>query len=211
MKKRKIFSFILGLTILGLTILGCHKNQDIIPNASKSNDIDGSKVEVSSIRVLSLKDSDFQRIQKSYRFLTSEKTGEPEGLVAAEYIYSEGENILGRSIVFSIPSEEKIGYVEVSTFDGSQILKNLKISWTDSNGNSKMEKDELQIIDFTNPLNPINIGTFASGGWGDCMKAAITQLYDDWNNDPVGTAACWATGINCAIGGGIACGIKQIF
>lgn len=44
--------------------------------------------------------------------------------------------------------------------------------------------------------------------WGGCMKKAISKLYDDWDNDPVGTFSCWATGGLCAIGGGIACAIS---
>jgi hypothetical protein len=46
--------------------------------------------------------------------------------------------------------------------------------------------------------------------WGSCMKGAMKLLYDDWDADPIGTFACWATGAQCAIGGAIACGIKQL-
>jgi len=46
--------------------------------------------------------------------------------------------------------------------------------------------------------------------WGQCMKQAMKLLYEDWDNDPLGTFACWATGPQCAIGGAIGCGIKEI-
>jgi hypothetical protein len=45
--------------------------------------------------------------------------------------------------------------------------------------------------------------------WGSCMKDAIDKLYNDWDNDPIGTFGCWATGASCVYGGAIACGIKS--
>lgn len=78
-----------------------------------------------------------------------------------------------------------------------------------------------------NPNSPIadspriNLVSFLSSGenngstfrssWGGCMRDAMNQLYDDWDNDPAGTFTCWVTGPLCAIGGGIACGIKSLF
>ncbi len=47
--------------------------------------------------------------------------------------------------------------------------------------------------------------------WGSCMKVAIDELYNDWEDDPAGTFTCWVTGPLCAIGGGIACGIKSFW
>jgi hypothetical protein len=47
--------------------------------------------------------------------------------------------------------------------------------------------------------------------WGSCMKDAIDKLYNDWENDPIGTFGCWATGVSCVYGGAIACGIKSLF
>jgi len=47
--------------------------------------------------------------------------------------------------------------------------------------------------------------------WGNCMDNAIDELYDDWDDAPVETFACWMTGPLCAIGGGLACGIQTWF
>jgi hypothetical protein len=41
------------------------------------------------------------------------------------------------------------------------------------------------------------------------MKQAINDLYNDWDNDPVGTFACWASGNLCAFGAAAACTIKS--
>lgn len=41
--------------------------------------------------------------------------------------------------------------------------------------------------------------------WGTCMKESIPRLYNDWEEDPVGTASCWLTGPLCVVGAGIAC------
>src|SRR5690606_40572261 len=46
--------------------------------------------------------------------------------------------------------------------------------------------------------------------WGRCMKHAIDKLYDDWEAAPIATFGCWVTGPLCAIGGGLACAIKEI-
>lgn len=43
------------------------------------------------------------------------------------------------------------------------------------------------------------------------MKDAIEKLYNDWENDPIGTFGCWVTGASCDFGGAIACGIKSLF
>lgn len=56
-----------------------------------------------------------------------------------------------------------------------------------------------------------NNGSIFRSSWGSCMRDAMNQLYDDWDNDPVGTFTCWVTGPLCVIGGGIACGIKSWF
>lgn len=62
-----------------------------------------------------------------------------------------------------------------------------------------------------NEIQTVNINSsFTNKSWGSCMDEAIDLLYDDWNDDPVGTFSCWVTGPLCAIGGGIACGIKQL-
>ena len=53
-----------------------------------------------------------------------------------------------------------------------------------------------------------NTSTYRNGSWGGCMKDAIDQLYNDWEDDPVGTSACWLTGPLCVVGGGIACAIQ---
>lgn len=41
--------------------------------------------------------------------------------------------------------------------------------------------------------------------WGKCMEEGVNWLYNDWDNDPIGTASCWATGFLCVIGAGIGC------
>jgi hypothetical protein len=69
-----------------------------------------------------------------------------------------------------------------------------------------MSMDEIEIFDITNPENPINTDTFS---WSKCMKQAINDLYNDWDNDPVGTFACWASGNLCAFGAAAACTIKS--
>ena len=40
--------------------------------------------------------------------------------------------------------------------------------------------------------------------WGSRFKAALKLLYDDWDDDPVGTLACTVTVFLCAIGAAIA-------
>lgn len=91
----------------------------------------------------------------------------------------------------------------------------------DSNGNaidnlnadfSKVDSDQIVTINYLdrNEEQVINLNSTTSKSWGSCMDDAIDQLYDDWNDDPIGTFSCWITGPLCAIGGGIACGINQL-
>lgn len=40
-------------------------------------------------------------------------------------------------------------------------------------------------------------------GWWSRFKGALKQLYDDWDDDPVGSLACTVTIALCAIGGAI--------
>jgi hypothetical protein len=58
---------------------------------------------------------------------------------------------------------------------------------------------------------PANYHNSRINSWGSCMKDAIDKLYDDWEDDPIGTFGCWATGVSCLYGGAIACGIKSLF
>ncbi len=65
-----------------------------------------------------------------------------------------------------------------------------------------LNRDEVQVVSINSSAT--------NRSWGSCMDDAIDRLYDDWNDDPVGTFSCWVTGPLCAIGGGIACGIQQL-
>lgn len=47
------------------------------------------------------------------------------------------------------------------------------------------------------------------GGWKSCFKKALKKLYDDYDEDPMGSLACGLTGPWCAIGGAIACAIDS--
>ncbi|MDN3690489.1 hypothetical protein [Cyclobacterium jeungdonense] len=47
-------------------------------------------------------------------------------------------------------------------------------------------------------------------GWGNCMDSAIDKLFDDWDNDPVGTFGCWVLSPFCVVGAGLGCAIKEI-
>lgn len=91
----------------------------------------------------------------------------------------------------------------------------------DSNGNaidnlnadfSKVNSEQIVTINYIdrNEVQVINLNSTTNKSWGSCMDDAIDQLYDDWNDDPIGTFSCWVTGPLCAIGGGIACGIQQL-
>jgi len=76
---------------------------------------------------------------------------------------------------------------------------------------SKVKSEGIVTIDYieTGKTEIININS-SNKSWGSCMDGAIDELYDDWEESPAGTMSCWLTGPLCAIGGGIACGIKQI-
>jgi hypothetical protein len=45
----------------------------------------------------------------------------------------------------------------------------------------------------------------SSKSWGSCMEESIDLLYNDWENDGVGTLACWVSGWYCAVGAAIYC------
>lgn len=79
---------------------------------------------------------------------------------------------------------------------------------------SKAKSEHLITIDYLNSGNSQIIyksnGSTGKESWGDCMDKAIDELYDDWQDEPLGTFSCWVTGPLCAIGGGIACGIKSL-
>lgn len=47
-------------------------------------------------------------------------------------------------------------------------------------------------------------------GWGKCMKESMDKLFDDWENDPVGTFGCWVLSPFCVVGAGLGCAIKEI-
>lgn len=70
----------------------------------------------------------------------------------------------------------------------------------------------LNLLEYSqNEVLEYSVGRFkVKETWGGCMKDAIKRLYDDWDNDAIGTFSCWVTGPLCVIGGGIACGIKQL-
>lgn len=42
------------------------------------------------------------------------------------------------------------------------------------------------------------------------MKNAMDQLFDDWDNDPVGTFGCWMMSPFCVVGAGLAWLVKEI-
>ena len=46
--------------------------------------------------------------------------------------------------------------------------------------------------------------------WGKCMKGAMDRLFNDWDEDPVGTFVCWMMARACVVGGGLACAIQQL-
>ncbi len=58
--------------------------------------------------------------------------------------------------------------------------------------------------------NIISSGNKSLNSWGSCMTDAMNELYNDWEDAPVESFACVATGWYCAAGGAIACGIKQL-
>ncbi|MEX2565468.1 MAG: hypothetical protein WD431_05970 [Cyclobacteriaceae bacterium] len=47
-------------------------------------------------------------------------------------------------------------------------------------------------------------------GWGKCMKSSMDKLFDDWEDDPVGTFGCWVLSPFCVVGAGLGCAIKEI-
>lgn len=50
----------------------------------------------------------------------------------------------------------------------------------------------------------------AGGSWGECMDDAMDELFNDWEDDPVGTFTCWVSAQSCLVGAGLACGIQQL-
>lgn len=117
----------------------------------------------------------------------------------------------------------KNDYKAVLAYDGHAVYAIVK--------NSEGKKVEKIIADFTqlDSRNTVVVNYLLSGksqtitvgnknenylkaaeSWGSCMDDAVDQLYDDWEEAPVGTFSCWVTGPLCVIGGGIACGIQQI-
>lgn len=55
-----------------------------------------------------------------------------------------------------------------------------------------------------------DISVFGLKSWGKCMKDAMDKLFDDWEEDPVGTFGCWIMSPFCVVGAGLACLIKEI-
>ena len=45
--------------------------------------------------------------------------------------------------------------------------------------------------------------------WGTCMRGAMGILFNDWDDDPVGTFACWMFAKVCVAGAGIACTLQS--
>lgn len=60
-----------------------------------------------------------------------------------------------------------------------------------------------------NPYD-VRIVDFASkGDWLSCWKKSLKKLYDDYDEDPIGSLSCAATTLLCAVGGAIACAIDK--
>jgi hypothetical protein len=47
-------------------------------------------------------------------------------------------------------------------------------------------------------------------GWGKCMDSAIDKIFDDWEDDPVGTFGCWVLSPLCVVGAGLGCAVKEL-
>jgi len=56
--------------------------------------------------------------------------------------------------------------------------------------------------------NPMFGGFFDR--WKNCMKDAMNRLYNDWDDDPLGTVSCLFTGELCIIGGGLGCAFLSL-
>ena len=46
-------------------------------------------------------------------------------------------------------------------------------------------------------------------GWGRCMDSSIDKLFDDWEDDPVGTFGCWVLSPLYVVGAGLGCAVKE--
>lgn len=132
------------------------------------------------------------------------------------------KNLTTNSVKKSSANENAIyyftnNYVASLSYNGQNVFATV----FDTNGNaidnlnadfSKANSEQIVTLNYLdrNEVQIINLNSTTHKSWGSCMDDAIDQLYDDWNDDPIGTFSCWVTGPLCAIGGGIACGIQQL-
>lgn len=199
--KKQILSFFAFLAIT----TSCSENNLVKPEEkvaiSKTQDLSPPS-QVKKISVLTSSDLEFQNSKK---FLQSylKMDEKNDDFVSAHYLYEDG----GESLVFGYLSDNRNIFAQLQFSDPSEPDKMLQIIWTDLNNDNILTKNELSILDITDPSNPVTVDAL---DWGQCMKNAIDRLYNDWTNDPIGTSACWATGTHCAVGAALACALKSL-
>jgi hypothetical protein len=197
-------NFIL-LCLISLIVLSCQDNEDIVTK----EEIDSSVINtfttnlqdgVDSIQLVTELNSLFQEASASgYIDSNTLETASP-----AIYFYNDStkalllENVSGNVV-----------YIYLVNSDNNS-FKGAYIAYLNEKTTLKAGEPILQIESLISEELVYSYSSNSSlKGWGDCMDDAIDQLYDDWDEDPVGTTVCWLTGPLCVIGGGLACGILE--
>ncbi len=145
-----------------------------------------------------------ESFRKGHFSITNSRENPTTGVYSFENGYAvviiEGDNDEIFSFIVDSSDNREIGSIKSKKFDVGNSIEIKSVSLTD-NAIFGLPIVELGDIDW----NALDSG---DESWGNCMDDAIDTLYDDWNDDPLGTFSCWMTGPLCAVGGAIACAIK---
>jgi hypothetical protein len=195
------------LTIFIGLFYSCSKDEDTI--VKEPNDLSQSKADVIETYTKKLPENvvKIETVTSSHPMLQKSELIS-KNVSSKNFKNSDNENAIyyftNKSIATLSYNSSKV-YATVTNEKGIEI-ENLIADF------SQAESKNIVTLKYLNDgiTKVVHIDDSNNKSWGSCMDGAIDELYDDWEDSPAGTFSCWVTGPLCAIGGGIACGIKQI-
>jgi hypothetical protein len=200
---KKSFIYLLSLSILSVS---CSKDEEVVYDDNVN--LTSNKIEVIETYTSKLP----KNVTKIEKVTSNHPTLLNSRLISKNLNDPNSKSSGNENAIYYFDNEQyaTLSYnganVYASVFDENNIpIENLVADF------SEVESNNIVTIEYldTGITDVIQINS-TNKDWGSCMDDAIDQLYDDWNDDPVGTFTCWVTGPLCAIGGGIACGIQQL-
>ncbi len=204
----------IAIYLVCLAFLSCEKNEDLNENEFVIETyLKDLQPGVDSVQLISNKHPLYKEAIFSKYFIRSRFSSDKVNSVFCIYYYTNGSAAL---LLSNINGDKVFAYI----FDSKtkKLIEacsaNLPIMPDSSLKNSTIDK-EFKLVSLTTgkTLFTYSNDKFAgleSKSWGGCMRKAMQRLYDDWDNDPVGTFTCWVTGPLCVVGGGLACGIQSL-